>query len=56
MRKRSGKKTLIILCVLAAAVLSLIAAGTVLRMQTGDMGFAEAFTSFLSDTFDPYHS
>ena len=55
MRKRSGKKTLIILCVLAAVVLSLIAAGTMLRMQSRDLSFAEALTSFLSDTFNPYH-
>ena len=55
MRKRSGKKTLIILCVLAAAVIALIAAGTVLRMKTANMGFAEALGAFLSDTFNPYH-
>ena len=54
MRKRSGRKTLIIVCVLAAAVICLIAAGTVLRMQTHSMGFFDALTSFLSDTFDPY--
>ena len=56
MRKRSGKKTLIILCVLAAIVISLIAAGTILRMQSRDLGFAEALTSFLSDTFNPYRN
>ena len=56
MRKRSGKKTLIIMCVLAAAVVCLIAAGTILRMNTSDMSLSEALTSFLSDTFNPYHS
>jgi len=56
MRKRSGKKTLIIEGVLAAVVIALIAAGTVLRMHTGDMSFPEALTSFLKDTFNPYHS
>lgn len=54
MRKRSGKKTLIIVCVLAAVVLLLIVAGTVLRMHTHDLGFGEALVAFLSDTFRPY--
>lgn len=56
MRKRSGRKTLTIVCVLAAIVLLLIAAGTILRMQSHDMGFLEALLSFLRDTFDPYHT
>lgn len=54
MRKRSGRKTLIIVCVLAAVVICLIAAGAILRMQTRDMGFLDALASFLSDTFNPY--
>lgn len=56
MRKRSAKKTLIIVCVLAAAVLLMLVAGTVLRMHTHDMGFGEAMGSFLSDTFRPYNN
>ena len=54
MRKRSGKKTLMIVCVLAAIIICLIAAGTVLRMHTHNLGFFDALTSFLSDTFQPY--
>ena len=54
MRKRSQKQTLIIVCVLAALVLALLAAGTILRMRSGSMGFAEAFAAFVSDTFRPY--
>ena len=56
MRKRSGKKTLIILCVLAAIVVLLIAAGTVLRMQSHDLNAADALKSFLKDTFNLYRS
>lgn len=54
MQKRSGKKTLIIVCVLAAIVLLLLVAGTILRMHTHDLGFGEALVSFLSDTFCSY--
>ena len=54
MRKRSQKQTLIIVCVLAALVLALLAAGTILRMRSGNIGVAEAFAAFVSDTFRPY--
>ncbi len=50
--RRSGKKaTLISLAVAGALVIALLIAGTILRMHTHDLGFVEAFASFVSDTF-----
>ena len=51
MRKKSTRATFISLIVAGTLVVALLLAGTVLRMRTRDLGFAEAFTSFVSDTF-----
>ena len=37
--------------VLMVLVIALLIGGTILRMHTHDLGFAGAFTSFVSDTF-----
>ena len=36
----------------AFLVLALLAAGTILRMQTHDLGLWQAFQSFVRDTFN----
>ncbi len=51
MRRRGTKATVTTLIVAGAMVAALLAVGTVLRMRTNEMSFAEAFTSFVSDTF-----
>ena len=51
MRRKSTRATVITLIVAGALVIALLIAGTILRMHTHDMSFAEAFTSFVSDTF-----
>lgn len=51
MRKRGTKATAVTLIVAGALVVALLIAGTVLRMHTHELGFAEAFRSFASDTF-----
>ena len=51
MRRRSKRATVTTLIVAGALVIELLIAGTILRMHTHDLGFAGAFTSFVSDTF-----
>lgn len=50
--RRKGKKTALMSVGIAGVlVVILLIAGTVLRMNTHDVGFAAAFVSFVSDTF-----
>ena len=51
MRRKSKRETVTTLIVAGALVIALLLAGTILRMHTHDMSFAEAFKSFVSDTF-----
>ncbi len=51
MRRRGTKATVTTLIVAGALVIVLLLAGTLMRMRTDDMRFAEAFASFVSDTF-----
>ncbi len=46
---------MISIIVAGACVVALLAAGTILRMQTHNLGPVEAFCSFVSDTFHPSH-
>ena len=51
MQKKGKKAPLTAVVIALIAVLVLTFAGTVLRMQSRDMGFADAFASFMADTF-----
>lgn len=52
MRKRkSGRQALTGVIIAAAAVIVLLIAGTALRMKSMNMAFADAFSSFIRDTF-----
>lgn len=51
MRRKGKKAALVSVAVAGALVIALMAAGTVLRMRTRDMGFMPAFRSFAADTF-----
>lgn len=48
--EKAARRTVIIALVL---VIALLITGTVLRMHSHDMNFADAMVSFLSDTFHP---
>lgn len=49
---KKGKNTALITVAIAAVLaLVLLIAGTVLRMHTQELSFAEAFSSFAADTF-----
>ena len=51
MRRKSTRATVTTLIIAGALVIALLIAGTILRMHTHDLGFVEAFASFVSDTF-----
>ena len=51
MGRKRGKTALITALIAGALALVLLIAGTLLRMNTHELGFGEAFCSFVSDTF-----
>lgn len=51
MRKKGKKAALMSVVIAGVLAIALFTAGTLLRMNTHEMGFAEAFCSFASDTF-----
>lgn len=53
MRRKGKKAPLVSVAIAGILVIILLLAGTLLRMQTGDMGFVSAFASFVKDTFNP---
>lgn len=53
MRKKGKKAAITSVIVAGVLVLILLAAGTVLRMQSREMTAWTAFKSFVSDTFHP---
>lgn len=52
MRRKGRKAALVSVAIAGILVLALLAAGTLLRMHSRDMGLAEAFVSFVRDTFN----
>lgn len=54
MRKKGKRTTIITVIVAGALVVALLAAGTVLRMRTRELRFADALRSFVADTFNPW--
>ena len=51
MRRKGKQAALISVAAAGILVILLLVAGTVLRMNTRDAGFAAAFASFITDTF-----
>ena len=51
MGRKRGKTAFITALIAGALALVLLIAGTLLRMNTHELGFGEAFCSFVSDTF-----
>lgn len=51
MPKKRKNTALITAAIAAVLVLVLLIAGTVLRMHTQNLSFAEAFSAFTADTF-----
>ncbi len=51
MKKRTARQTAIRILIAAAALIVLIIAGTILRMETDDIGFFDAMGAFLKNTF-----
>ena len=54
MRRKGKRATLVSVIVAGALVVALLAAGTALRMRTRELNLVEAFSSFVSDTFNPW--
>lgn len=52
MGRKGQRATLLSIAIAGVLVVALLIAGTVLRMNTRDVGFVEAFASFVSDTFN----
>jgi len=51
MRRKSKKAAIVSIAVAAVLVVVLLIAGTVLRMHSRNLGFIQAFASFVKDTF-----
>jgi len=49
--KRKRQASLVSVAVAAVLIVALLMAGTLLRMHTREISFADAFSGFVSDTF-----
>ena len=50
--KKKRSKTSVSIIVSAALIVVLLLAGTLVRMHSREIGFADAFAGFVSDTFN----